>query len=206
MALRSAIGLLWCVAAASAQDHADPSHDPALTSPSVTDRIHAMESPVVSRDPVKPDGSASPGASAPLREGSFLSARRGRLAQHPDGWAFYFDADATGRSDAPVWMQPCSTLSAMLRLMESRRESTTFFMSGEVFAYDGRNYVLPTYFTIAAARTQEIEAAGPEVEPSPEDGASSEPTASSLISGIQHYLLQRTGTAVVYSSRRRLIA
>ena len=30
--------------------------------------------------------------------------------------------------------------------------------------------------------------------------------ASSLISGIQHYLLQRTGTAVVYSSRRRLIA
>ncbi|MFT4307685.1 MAG: ABC transporter ATP-binding protein, partial [Microbacterium sp.] len=30
--------------------------------------------------------------------------------------------------------------------------------------------------------------------------------ASSLISGYQHYLLQRTGTAVVYSSRRRLIA
>ncbi|MRH29020.1 ATP-binding cassette domain-containing protein [Microbacterium sp. SYP-A9085] len=30
--------------------------------------------------------------------------------------------------------------------------------------------------------------------------------AASLISGFQHYLLQRTGTAVVYSSRRRLIA
>jgi ATP-binding cassette subfamily B protein len=30
--------------------------------------------------------------------------------------------------------------------------------------------------------------------------------ASSLISGFQHYLLQRTGTAVVYSSRRSLIA
>lgn len=30
--------------------------------------------------------------------------------------------------------------------------------------------------------------------------------ASSVISGIQHFLLQRTGTAVVYSSRRRLIA
>ncbi len=30
--------------------------------------------------------------------------------------------------------------------------------------------------------------------------------ASSLIGGFQHYLLQRTGTAVVYSSRRRLIA
>lgn len=29
---------------------------------------------------------------------------------------------------------------------------------------------------------------------------------SSVISGYQHYLLQRTGTAVVYSSRRRLIA
>src|SRR5690606_17755331 len=29
---------------------------------------------------------------------------------------------------------------------------------------------------------------------------------SSLISGWQHYLLQRTGTAVVYSSRRKLIA
>ena len=29
---------------------------------------------------------------------------------------------------------------------------------------------------------------------------------SSLISGYQHYLLQRTGTAVVYSSRRKLIA
>ena len=30
--------------------------------------------------------------------------------------------------------------------------------------------------------------------------------ASSLIGGCQHYLLQRTGTAVVFSSRRRLIA
>lgn len=30
--------------------------------------------------------------------------------------------------------------------------------------------------------------------------------ASSVIGGYQHYLLQRTGTAVVYSSRRRLIA
>ena len=30
--------------------------------------------------------------------------------------------------------------------------------------------------------------------------------ASSIISGFQHYLLQRTGTAVVYSSRRKLIA
>ena len=29
---------------------------------------------------------------------------------------------------------------------------------------------------------------------------------SSIISGFQHYLLQRTGTAVVYSSRKRLIA
>ena len=28
----------------------------------------------------------------------------------------------------------------------------------------------------------------------------------SVISGIQHFLLQRTGTAVVYSSRRRLVA
>jgi len=30
--------------------------------------------------------------------------------------------------------------------------------------------------------------------------------ASSLVGGYQHYLLQRTGTAVVYSSRRRLVA
>ncbi|QAY58866.1 ABC transporter ATP-binding protein [Microbacterium protaetiae] len=30
--------------------------------------------------------------------------------------------------------------------------------------------------------------------------------AASILSGYQHYLLQRTGTAVVYSSRRRLIA
>ncbi|MFT3798358.1 ABC transporter ATP-binding protein [Microbacterium sp.] len=30
--------------------------------------------------------------------------------------------------------------------------------------------------------------------------------AASVISGLQHFLLQRTGTAVVYSSRRRLIA
>ncbi len=30
--------------------------------------------------------------------------------------------------------------------------------------------------------------------------------AASVISGYQHYLLQRTGTAVVYSSRRRLVA
>lgn len=178
--------------------HADPAHNPALNSPAVDERILQMETPALSREPVRPDGRQA-AAGAALREGSFLVSRRGRLAQRPEGWWFHFDADAAGRSDGPVAVQPSATLASMIRLMESRREQTTFFLSGEVFAYDGRNYILPTHFTVAAAPAVSEPSAPPVQQPT-SPANESDPSAEALIGGVERYTGARREAPVATAS------
>ena len=176
----------------------DPAHNPALNSPSVDERILQMETPALSREPVRPDGRQDR-AGAALREGSFLVSRRGRLAQRPEGWWFHFDADAQGRSDGPIIVQPSATLASMIRLMESRREQTTFFISGEVFAYDGRNYILPTHFTVAAAPVV-AEPAAPPVQQPTAPANEADPSAEALIGGVERYTGARREAPVATAS------
>ncbi|MBL0920662.1 MAG: hypothetical protein IBJ10_00885 [Phycisphaerales bacterium] len=175
-----------------------PARHPALSGPSIEERILQMDAPPPNREPVRPDGSAS-GAGAAFREGSFLVSRRGRLQQRADGWWFHFDADAAGKADAPVAVHPSATLAGMLRLMESRREPTTFFLSAEVFAFDGRNYILPTHFTVAATTTHQPL---PEpVEPAqPEADGGADPSAASLIRGVDRATARRREAPVATSA------
>lgn len=93
-------------------------------------------------------------------EGTFLSRRRGVLFVTDWGaYLFAFHPDERGVRDRPVVLLPCETLrrmetAALVTEQAPRerarvREIGAFSLSGEVFAYRGRNYVLPTAFSLS---------------------------------------------------------
>ncbi|MGQ0628161.1 MAG: hypothetical protein ACT4PL_08700 [Phycisphaerales bacterium] len=120
----------------------------------------AAASPAKSSDAgqmVQPSAPSPPAAQPPgrlLREGSVLVSRRGRMVKTRAGeWAFVFDSDGTGKADVPMILQPCLRLAEMERIALSGQsgtgtattaEAVTFTVSGQVFVYKGRNYLLPT--------------------------------------------------------------
>lgn len=63
---------------------------------------------------------------------------------------YVFDADELGKAEPPMLMQPSRLLEEMRHIVESRRETTTFITTGQVFVYQGRNHFLPTYFSAVA--------------------------------------------------------
>ncbi len=84
-----------------------------------------------------------------VREGAFLVSRRGRMVKlRTNQWAFVFDADAQGKADAPMILQPCQRLEQMERIAEQAGDSATFTVSGQVFTYRGRNYLLPSLHVV----------------------------------------------------------
>lgn len=109
---------------------------------------------------------ARPGEAAPsegargsatrlLREGTFVTGRRARMTRSATGeWVLNFDEDATGPSDAPMTLMPCLNLMSMERVAERGGDSLTFTVSGQVFVYKGRNYILPTMYVINRAGDQ----------------------------------------------------
>lgn len=119
-----------------------------------------------------------------VREGSFLRNRRGRLVRAEGEWVYVFDADAKGQSEPPMVMQPCRRLREMQQTLERRSRSITFQTTGEVFAYDGRNYFLPTFFSVIAveaAPTASAEAPDQPSDPKHDTSSRTDPSAADLL-------------------------
>ncbi len=145
-------------------DKKSPATDPNLADPSVEQIIKDMEKPGQARKPVAPGAGpavqqARPGASAGadasaapgklLREGTFLTSRRGRIIRSAAGdWLYTFDADASGQTDPSMVLMPCMNLMGMEKVAERHGEAATFNVSGQVFVYHGRNYLLPTVYQV----------------------------------------------------------
>lgn len=89
-----------------------------------------------------------------MREGSFITTRKGRMTRSGAGptggdeWLFAFDGDASGKVDPPMVIMPCMNLAAMEKLVEKGGDSVSFSLSGQVFLYKGRNYLLPTVYVV----------------------------------------------------------
>lgn len=95
-----------------------------------------------------PGTSVGPGAKL-LREGSFLASRRGRMVRSSEGaWLFVFDSDSSTKAEPPMTMMPCLNLQAMEKLAERGGDALSYTVSGQVFVYKNRNYLLPTLYVI----------------------------------------------------------
>jgi len=89
-----------------------------------------------------------------LPEGTIIVSRAGRMVRSDVGgeWIFTFEADRDGHSDPPMVLMPCRNLQRMERLVEERPDATRFLVSGQVFVYYGRNYLLPTVMQVPYER------------------------------------------------------
>ena len=122
-----------------------------------------------------------------LYEGAFLAGQTGRLVTLEGGaTAFIFEPGPNGRAVPPMALLPCTTLERMEQVRRARETEPRFRVSGQVFLYEGRNYLLPTsYQTLgAAADTVPAQAdAAPGAEPDPADVTN--PSVEDLIGAVE---------------------
>ncbi len=167
-----------------------------------------LSNAAMSQQPRLPDGPASDapattveirqeGENAPalVREGAFLSGMQGELRRTELGWVMDFAPDqATGERLVSMVLQRGMTLSAMEQIIEAHSEPIGFVVSGQVFVYQGRNYLLPTRFAVTTneepANTQESSTAPSTGTPAPEglpgfEDAEQEPSVDNLLGGFQ---------------------
>lgn len=84
-----------------------------------------------------------------VRENTFMTQRRGRMTRSTTNeWVFTFDADTKGKSEPAMVLMPCMNLQNMEKAIERTGEGTSFTLSGTVYVYKGRNYILPTMFVV----------------------------------------------------------
>jgi hypothetical protein len=88
-----------------------------------------------------------------MRENTAIVERRGKLKRDTGGgWLFVFDADASGLADPPMKLLPCLLLERIEDYGRKQGNNSPAQLSGQVYLYDGRNYLLPTVFRIPRDR------------------------------------------------------
>lgn len=85
----------------------------------------------------------------------YLTARRARIIRASDGTlAAVVDSGSSGRSEGPMSLLPCQNLTAIESLLDTNAagaESMSFTLTGDVFIYKGRRYLLPSMYTVVRA-------------------------------------------------------
>jgi hypothetical protein len=118
-------------------------------------RLEEKVGPVARRVPAETEGADV--ALAPMREGAMIVARRGQVRRSARGaFVFVFDADAEGLADPPMTLLPCLMLERLEALARRGGADAAVLLSGQVLAYQGRNYLLPTVYVIPRERTKLI--------------------------------------------------
>ena len=81
-----------------------------------------------------------------LGEGTRLQNRRGSIVrdQRTGTWRFVFDARGGGSVDPAMELLPCLLLERLQRAAAVSELPPAVLISGEVTAFNGRNYLLPT--------------------------------------------------------------
>ena len=117
---------------------------------SIPSRIN-MPAPSVDLDPAILG--VAPDAARPKlrREGDLVVQRRGRLLRSSDGEhvMLVFDAAGAESDEPPMILMPSRLLEEMEDLVQNRGDQTVFVVSGQVHAYRGANYLLPTMMEVA---------------------------------------------------------
>lgn len=154
--------------AATAADDMTPTDDTSrrdTRGDSVEDIIGELESSVgtLARSPAS--ASAAQGGSESMahvpgsfdtlvREQTMVLSRRGQVTRNSGGaWVFVFDADAQGLADPPMILMPCLLLEHLEKRVWRSGASVPVLISGRVYVFENRNYLVPTSFQIAREQT-----------------------------------------------------
>ena len=90
-----------------------------------------------------------PASSTPLlREGTFMLQVKGSLQRggQPGVWVFRIAPGDPGREMSELTLMPCTLLASLEQLVESMPdERIVFDLTGQVFVYRGRNFLMPTH-------------------------------------------------------------
>jgi len=126
---------------------------------SVDDLIEALDeaTPRADRLSPTPDPRATP--KGLWQEGELVTLRRGRVLRSEEGaWTFAIDndVDLVESTDAPMTILPCLNLERIEERAQRRSGSLPVVLSGRVFVYGGRNYVMPTMFVEQRSRGAEL--------------------------------------------------
>lgn len=85
-----------------------------------------------------------------LREGLTISSRRGRVHRGLTGEVIYTTDNSAGSrgGEPPMVLLPCLNLETIQELLRTHGDKLALSMSGIVFVYNERNYLLPTMYRI----------------------------------------------------------
>ena len=106
---------------------------------------------VVARTTGQTPGTVLPAAARPtplLREGTFMLQVKGSLqrGEQPGVWVFRIARDDPGTELLELTLMPCTLLASLEQLVESMPdEQIAFDLTGQVFVYRGRNFLMPTH-------------------------------------------------------------
>ena len=88
-----------------------------------------------------------------VREGELLISRRGRVLRDRSGaWVVVPDADATGLQDPSMILLPSNKLVGIENWARRGGIGKPILISGEVFSYRGRHFLLPTAWRVPRER------------------------------------------------------
>ncbi len=160
------------------KEEPNPARDPALNDPSIDDDLLDQQRRRPKTDPVAPTPARPPQQAVPglnpgsglapdLRqigrptrvtrvypEGTFLAGRTGTLIRTAGGDAIFLPDSAEDQPgalrlpDSPMVLLPCQKLGQLLAVTQSLGDSARVSVSGQLFAYRDRQYMLPTAFAM----------------------------------------------------------
>lgn len=111
-----------------------------------------------------------------LAERSILTLRRGSVIRLPAGdLVMVFHPDQEGKADRPMVLLPCQKLQQLEHLLDNRTEPPVFLITGQVYAYQGINYLLPTAYSLVGTGASGESATAPGTGVDAAKGATSAP-------------------------------
>jgi hypothetical protein len=100
--------------------------------------------------PPREDRDAGEGSLIP--DGTLLQSQRARLVRQGVSWTIAFDNGPESRSVDPLVVLPCLHHERLERLTQTGGDEIEIDISGRVFVFRGRNYILPTLFQVISGR------------------------------------------------------
>ncbi len=146
--------------AAASNTTADKQRPKGSAEPSIEQIIADLDKAVGTRKagPAAMRESVSPGVTTvqePTEPGvtaGYLTARRARIIRAGDGSLnAVVDSGSTGRSEGAMALLPCQNLTAIENVLDtnpSGSEAMSFTLTGDVFLYKGKRYLLPSMYTV----------------------------------------------------------